>query len=67
LKLRGNLRKFFLKEKILEIKRGGSNRKGIGKKITKYYLYKLKKDIKNKAVNGGFWRRLKYVGFGYYQ
>ncbi len=37
------------------------------KKITKNYLYKLKKDIKTNSVNGGFWRRLKYVGFDYCQ
>lgn len=37
------------------------------KKITKNYLYKLKKDIKTNSVNGDFWRRLKYVGFNYCQ
>ena len=44
-----------------------SNEREMEKKITKNYLYKLKKDIKTNSVNGGFWRRLKYVGFNYCQ
>jgi hypothetical protein len=35
--------------------------------ITKNYLYKHKKYIKNIVMNGGFWRRLKYVGYNYCQ
>ena len=34
---------------------------------TKVYFHILNKDIKSKSVNGGFWRRLKYVGFDYEQ
>jgi hypothetical protein len=51
-------------KKIMEeVFKGKENRQG----GTKVYLYSHSKDIKSKSVNGGFWRRLKYVGFDYEQ
>jgi len=61
------LEEIYLKTSAQKIETDVMAAKRFKNSITKNYLYKLKKDIKNMFVNGVFWRRLKYVGYNYCQ